>query len=273
MTNIHYPGMYRVIQFKEVQEKANILLNEYIDFDYESNYMKKLIEYKTTIKDKISVSTTSLNIKDLKELQNDLVDLHNHAILTYIFYNKSYMIKPLNDNVLKNVNTVQKEALDIFTKKNKDYGDAFAVYGIVGVLVRIGDKLFRLETLYKNKKHAVSDESIIDTILDLYNYSTIALMLVMELDQCNVDKCKVNNVNKKLEEKLGEKLEEKLEEKLKVKYEEYVGNFKKYNNIRLEYEALDSELKNNCYHKWVGKVDEYCDGRTPHICELCGDTD
>ena len=32
-------------------------------------------------------------------------------------------------------------------KKNKDYGDAFATYGPVGVLVRIGDKIQRLQNI------------------------------------------------------------------------------------------------------------------------------
>ncbi len=36
---------------------------------------------------------------------------------------------------------IQNEALELFTKKNIDYGDAFAKYGIVGVLIRMEDKL------------------------------------------------------------------------------------------------------------------------------------
>ena len=37
-----------------------------------------------------------------------------------------------------------KEAFETFLRKNKDYGDAFATYGPVGVIVRIGDKIPRL---------------------------------------------------------------------------------------------------------------------------------
>ena len=39
---------------------------------------------------------------------------------------------------------VQEEGLELFKQKNKDYGDAFATYGTVGVLVRMGDKISRL---------------------------------------------------------------------------------------------------------------------------------
>ena len=36
---------------------------------------------------------------------------------------------------------VQQEGLELFKRKNADYGDAFAEYGSVGVLVRMGDKI------------------------------------------------------------------------------------------------------------------------------------
>ena len=45
---------------------------------------------------------------------------------------------------------VQKEALELFTKKNQDYGDSFATYGPVGVIVRMGDKISRLTSLTKS---------------------------------------------------------------------------------------------------------------------------
>ena len=45
---------------------------------------------------------------------------------------------------------IQKEALELFTKKNIDYGDAFSRYGIIGVLMRIEDKLQRYVSITKN---------------------------------------------------------------------------------------------------------------------------
>ena len=36
---------------------------------------------------------------------------------------------------------VQDEARSLFERKNADYGDAFATYGSVGVIVRMGDKI------------------------------------------------------------------------------------------------------------------------------------
>ena len=75
---------------------------------------------------------------------------------------------------------IQKEALDIFNKKNADYGDAFAKDGIVGVLVRMDDKIQRGINITKNKISLVEDESIRDTLLDLHNYAAMAIMLFDE---------------------------------------------------------------------------------------------
>ena len=41
---------------------------------------------------------------------------------------------------------IQKEVLELFSK-NKDYGDAFATYGPIGVIVRMGDKISRLQSI------------------------------------------------------------------------------------------------------------------------------
>ena len=75
---------------------------------------------------------------------------------------------------------VQAEALELFAKKNADYGDAFADYGPVGVIVRMGDKIRRLQNITKNSVSFVKDESIRDTLIDLHNYAAMAVMLIDE---------------------------------------------------------------------------------------------
>jgi len=75
---------------------------------------------------------------------------------------------------------IQAEALELFTRKNADYGDAFATFGLIGVLVRIEDKIKRALNIQKNQVTLV-DESLRDTLLDLHNYSAMALMLKDEL--------------------------------------------------------------------------------------------
>jgi len=75
---------------------------------------------------------------------------------------------------------VQEEALELFRKKNTDYGDAFATFGPVGVLVRLGDKIQRLSSVTKSGVHLVNNESVRDTLVDLHNYAAMAVMLLDE---------------------------------------------------------------------------------------------
>ncbi len=81
---------------------------------------------------------------------------------------------------MEQLETVQKELKEMFEKKNKDYGDAFAAYGPVGVVVRIGDKVQRLASISKTQVTLVKDESLRDTLMDLANYASMAVMLLDE---------------------------------------------------------------------------------------------
>jgi hypothetical protein len=77
---------------------------------------------------------------------------------------------------------IQQEGLELFIKKNTDYGDAFATYGPVGVLVRMGDKISRLQSISKSGITLINDERMRDTLIDLHNYSAMAIMLIDEND-------------------------------------------------------------------------------------------
>jgi hypothetical protein len=73
---------------------------------------------------------------------------------------------------------IQQEALELFIKKNADYGDAFAKFGIIGILMRIEDKIQRSLSITKNGINLVESESLKDTLLDLHNYAAMGLMLI-----------------------------------------------------------------------------------------------
>ena len=79
---------------------------------------------------------------------------------------------------IKQLENIQEEAKLLFEKKNADYGDAFANYGPVGVLIRIGDKISRLQHISKKGIQLVEDEKIRDTLIDLHNYAAMAIMLL-----------------------------------------------------------------------------------------------
>ena len=83
-------------------------------------------------------------------------------------------------NRVEQLREIQSEALELFKRKNTDYGDAFAKYGLIGVLMRIEDKMQRSLSITKNGVNLVNDETIKDTLLDLHNYAAMGLMLLTE---------------------------------------------------------------------------------------------
>jgi beta-glucosidase/6-phospho-beta-glucosidase/beta-galactosidase len=83
-------------------------------------------------------------------------------------------------NRVDQMKLVQSTALELFTKKNTDYGDAFAKFGVIGVLMRIEDKIQRSLSITKNGVNLVDDESIRDTLMDLHNYAAMGIMLLDE---------------------------------------------------------------------------------------------
>ena len=74
--------------------------------------------------------------------------------------------------------TVVNELKDVYKKKNHDYGDSFAIlykkFGLQSVVIRLWDKLLRLETLTKEDAE-VKNESIQDTLKDMANYCIMTL--------------------------------------------------------------------------------------------------
>lgn len=65
-----------------------------------------------------------------------------------------------------------------FCKKNSDYGNSFEEsldkHGIVASVVRMGDKMNRLEALTDDSRtQQVGSESLLDTLEDLSNYAAM----------------------------------------------------------------------------------------------------
>lgn len=77
---------------------------------------------------------------------------------------------------------------DLYETKNKAYGDSFRKtykeYGPAMLCIRLDDKLSRVKQLLL-KGEAPNDESVIDTLMDLANYS---IMGIMELQRYKKEK-------------------------------------------------------------------------------------
>lgn len=76
---------------------------------------------------------------------------------------------------------------DTYKAKNADYGDSFAKLRRKypnAILIRLTDKLSRLETLMNGGQQQVNDESIDDTLLDIGTYAFMELT-EREMDRIN----------------------------------------------------------------------------------------
>ena len=81
-------------------------------------------------------------------------------------------------NRVQQLREIQAEAAELFHLKNQDYGDSFAEYGPIGVLVRLGDKIKRCTSISSRGVTLVDDEKLRDTLVDLHNYAAMAIMLM-----------------------------------------------------------------------------------------------
>ena len=78
---------------------------------------------------------------------------------------------------------ITEEMTDLYSRKNTDYGDAFAQSldedGLLVSKIRLKDKLNRFSQLINNDA-LVNDESMRDTLIDLANYTVMTLMWLDE---------------------------------------------------------------------------------------------
>lgn len=87
--------------------------------------------------------------------------------------------RPVLSDKVQSFTDITTSMAKTYAAKNHDYGDSFEIscnkFGIIAGIVRMGDKMNRIETLAV-KKAEVNDESIKDTLLDLANYAIMTVM-------------------------------------------------------------------------------------------------
>ena len=134
---------------------------------------------------------------------------------------------------------VHEEAFSLFQKKNKDYGDAFAKYGPVGVIMRMGDKISRLQSVSKSGIVLVNDEKIRDTLIDLHNYAAMGVMLLDEGKEIKYDEnvelsvsCQDENECQYENESNDQNKPQELEENNDDEDVENIENIKNIKNIK-----------------------------------------
>lgn len=83
---------------------------------------------------------------------------------------------------------IQDNCYNIFEAKQKDYGGAFEDTGVVGVLIRLLDKIRRGISVSNNSINVVKDETLKDTLLDLANYAVMGVLLMEDEEREKQDK-------------------------------------------------------------------------------------
>lgn len=85
-----------------------------------------------------------------------------------------------HDKKVQKFISITEELAELYDAKNLDYGDSFGKsfqeWGLPMACIRLTDKLNRLSSFAKGQEMKVNDESVIDTLKDLANYSIMTLI-------------------------------------------------------------------------------------------------
>lgn len=82
--------------------------------------------------------------------------------------------------LIEKYDTIINETRTILINKNKDYGEAYKEFGLIGLLARINEKIKRCLTITKTEIVYNNDEKLKDTLQDLINYSILTLIELEE---------------------------------------------------------------------------------------------
>lgn len=123
---------------------------------------QKLIDIVRSVRDMASLSPEMST--RLKTVEQGLMNLGSRPVIS--------------DNV-QSFMDITTDMAKTYAAKNHDYGNSFEQscnkFGIIASVVRLGDKMNRIESLVI-KKAEVKDESIKDTLLDMANYAIMTVM-------------------------------------------------------------------------------------------------
>lgn len=123
---------------------------------------QKLIDIVRSVRDMANLSPEMSN--RLKTVEQGLMNLGSRTVIS--------------DNI-QSFMDITTDMAKTYAAKNHDYGNSFEQscnkFGIIASVVRLGDKMNRIESLVI-KKAEVKDESIKDTLLDMANYAIMTVM-------------------------------------------------------------------------------------------------
>jgi len=128
-------------------------------------YLKTLQNLKEELMNNLNITIASVQIVNSHPLKKCLVEI---AINSMMILSK---VKNMTPESIITSNT------KLFERKNADYGNSFVDFELIGIIVRLNDKINRILNLGETTPDSMQvDEKIEETINDLYNYCVIGLM-------------------------------------------------------------------------------------------------
>lgn len=123
---------------------------------------------------------------------------------------------------IKKHSEICNELTEIYTKKNKDYGNSFGEtfnkLGLISAVTRISDKYNRLCNLAINNNPEIKDETITDTLIDLANY---CIMTLIEMDCQEIDN--KNSKEKVVIKAKNSNTDEENEDNFRITIQEFIN--------------------------------------------------
>jgi hypothetical protein len=84
---------------------------------------------------------------------------------------------PDTSQLLKKFEDILKRMAETFSIKNADYGNSQIIeFGLLGLVIRMNDKMSRLKSIVKSDAIKVREESLEDTLMDQAVYSVMSIM-------------------------------------------------------------------------------------------------
>lgn len=135
--------------------------------DYAYEQISRIYDYE--------VNEDLATLQYMRDLMDEIIDKFFTGKQEMV--DQEYWLRMASTSLAMNpISVSDKDLTNIVVKKQRDYGPQnIARFGLIGIIVRMHDKIARLENLITSGRMA-SNESIQDTFVDIVGYSSIALM-------------------------------------------------------------------------------------------------
>tara|TARA_Y100000768_G_C23991185_1_gene693374 strand:+ start:12995 stop:13456 length:462 start_codon:yes stop_codon:yes gene_type:complete len=148
-------------EYKKVIDNIKKKINSDTNFS-NNDFIEQLKVIQKNILQSLDINVTSILINNKEDI---FINLDKMAILTL-----NYLATSTDISKIQIINNNK----DLFERKNNDYGSSYKDFTLLGLIVRINDKINRFLNI--QNKNTMVDEDKYETINDLYNYCIISLI-------------------------------------------------------------------------------------------------